>query len=55
MNFIWGLLGIASVLGIAFLLSSNRKAINLRTILGGLAIQFAFAFAVLKWDLGKKH
>ncbi|UOE52954.1 NupC/NupG family nucleoside CNT transporter [Bacillus sp. CMF12] len=54
MNFIWGLLGVASVLGIAFLLSSNRKAINLRTILGGLAIQFAFAFAVLKWDLGKK-
>ncbi|MBN8201342.1 NupC/NupG family nucleoside CNT transporter [Bacillus sp. NTK034] len=54
MNFFWGLLGVASVLGIAFLLSSNRKAINLRTILGGLAIQFAFAFAVLKWDLGKK-
>ncbi|MDF2035651.1 NupC/NupG family nucleoside CNT transporter [Cytobacillus oceanisediminis] len=54
MNFIWGLLGVASVLGLAFLLSSNRKAINLRTILGGLAIQFAFAFAVLKWDLGKK-
>ncbi|MCM3090085.1 MULTISPECIES: NupC/NupG family nucleoside CNT transporter [unclassified Cytobacillus] len=54
MNFIWGLFGIFTVLGIAFLLSSNRKAINLRTILGGLAIQFAFAFAVLKWDLGKK-
>ena len=54
MSFIWGLFGIVTVLGIAFLLSSNRKAINLRTILGGLAIQFAFAFAVLKWDLGKK-
>jgi CNT family concentrative nucleoside transporter len=54
MSFIWGLLGIATVLGIALLLSSNRKAINLRTILGGLAIQFGFAFAVLKWDLGKK-
>ncbi|KAF0817082.1 Na+ dependent nucleoside transporter NupC [Bacillus sp. ZZV12-4809] len=54
MSFIWGLFGIFTVLGIAFLLSSNRKAINLRTILGGLAIQFAFAFAVLKWDLGKK-
>ncbi|MEK3854600.1 NupC/NupG family nucleoside CNT transporter [Cytobacillus sp. FSL H8-0458] len=54
MSFIWGILGIVTVLGIAFLLSSNRKAINLRTILGGLAIQFAFAFAVLKWDLGKK-
>lgn len=54
MSFIWGLLGVVTVLGIAFLLSSNRKAINLRTILGGLAIQFAFAFAVLKWELGKK-
>ncbi|KML36398.1 NupC/NupG family nucleoside CNT transporter [Cytobacillus firmus] len=54
MSFIWGIFGIVTVLGIAFLLSSNRKAINLRTILGGLAIQFAFAFAVLKWDLGKK-
>jgi concentrative nucleoside transporter, CNT family len=54
MSFIWGILGIVTVLGIAFLLSSNRKAINFRTILGGLAIQFAFAFAVLKWDLGKK-
>ncbi|KON88461.1 transporter [Sporosarcina globispora] len=53
MSFIWGLLGVVTVLGIAFLLSSNRKAINLRTILGGLAIQFAFAFAVLKWELGK--
>ncbi|EWG10116.1 NupC/NupG family nucleoside CNT transporter [Cytobacillus firmus] len=54
MSFIWGIFGIVTVLGIAFLLSSNRKAINFRTILGGLAIQFAFAFAVLKWDLGKK-
>ncbi|MBG9450752.1 transporter [Cytobacillus firmus] len=54
MSFIWGIFGIVTVLGIAFLLSSNRKGINLRTILGGLAIQFAFAFAVLKWDLGKK-
>ncbi|PAE26388.1 MULTISPECIES: NupC/NupG family nucleoside CNT transporter [Bacillaceae] len=54
MSFIWGIFGVVTVLGIAFLLSSNRKAINLRTILGGLAIQFAFAFAVLKWDLGKK-
>ncbi|MCM3708655.1 MULTISPECIES: NupC/NupG family nucleoside CNT transporter [Cytobacillus] len=54
MSFIWGIFGVLTILGIAFLLSSNRKAINLRTILGGLAIQFAFAFAVLKWDLGKK-
>jgi concentrative nucleoside transporter, CNT family len=54
MNLLWGLFGIAVVLGIALLLSSNRKAINLRTIAGGLAIQLIFAFAVLKWSAGKK-
>ncbi|MCM3586774.1 NupC/NupG family nucleoside CNT transporter [Mesobacillus maritimus] len=53
MNYIWGLLGIITVFVIAFLLSSNRKAINLRTVLGGLAIQFIFAFIVLKWELGR--
>lgn len=53
MNIIWGLMGIAIVLGIALLFSTNRKAINLRTILGGMAIQFIFAFAVLKWETGK--
>ncbi|SEM13067.1 concentrative nucleoside transporter, CNT family [Mesobacillus persicus] len=53
MNYIWGLLGIITVLAIAFLLSSNRKAIKPRTILGGLAIQFIFAFVVLKWETGR--
>ncbi|WP_041639186.1 NupC/NupG family nucleoside CNT transporter [Anoxybacillus flavithermus] len=53
MNIVWGLVGIAVVLGIAFLSSNNRKAINPRTILGGLAIQVAFAFIVLKWEAGK--
>ncbi len=53
MNILWGLMGIAVVLGIAFIFSNNKKSINLRTILGGLAIQFIFAFAVLKWETGK--
>ena len=53
MNIIWGLVGIFVVLGIAFLFSNNRKAINPRTILGGLAIQVSFAFIVLKWEAGK--
>src|SRR5699024_5415701 len=51
---LWGLLGIVVVLGIAFLLSSNKKAINLRTIVVGLAIQLTFAFVVLKWEKGKE-
>jgi len=53
MNIVWGLVGIVVVLGIAFLFSNNRKAINPRTILGGLAIQVSFAFIVLKWEAGK--
>lgn len=53
MNIVWGLVGIFVVLGIAFLFSNNRKAINPRTILGGLAIQVSFAFIVLKWEAGK--
>ncbi len=53
MNYIWGLLGILTVLAIAYLFSSNRKAIKLRTVLAGLAIQFIFAFIVLKWETGR--
>ncbi|HWL13214.1 MAG TPA: Na+ dependent nucleoside transporter N-terminal domain-containing protein, partial [Ureibacillus sp.] len=54
MNIIWGILGIFVVLLIAFVFSSNRKAINWRTIAGGLAIQLIFAFIVLKWELGRE-
>ncbi|SDC19797.1 concentrative nucleoside transporter, CNT family [Melghirimyces thermohalophilus] len=42
------------VLLIAWLFSSNRKAIRYRTILGGLVIQFSFALIVLKWEAGKE-
>ncbi|MCB0738098.1 MAG: hypothetical protein KDC92_11340 [Bacteroidetes bacterium] len=42
------LLGIALFLGIAWLLSSNRKKINYRIIIAGLALQALFAVAVLK-------
>ncbi|OXS78389.1 NupC/NupG family nucleoside CNT transporter [Domibacillus enclensis] len=54
MTFVWGLFGIAVVLGIGFLFSTNRKRINWRTVLGGLAFQLIFAFIVLKWDFGQK-
>ena len=53
MNIIWGICGILVVLGIAFLLSTAKKSINFRTILGGLTIQIIFAFIVLKWEFGK--
>ncbi|CAG9621052.1 NupC/NupG family nucleoside CNT transporter [Sutcliffiella rhizosphaerae] len=52
-NFLWGLMGIAVVFAIAFLLSENKRKIKVRTILGGLAIQLLFAFIVLKWEAGR--
>ncbi|WP_053363743.1 NupC/NupG family nucleoside CNT transporter [Bacillus sp. FJAT-27251] len=54
MNYLWGLLGILTVFAIAYLFSTNRKAISPRTVFGGLAIQFIFAFIVLKWETGRE-
>src|SRR5690606_9360408 len=53
-NLLWGIFGVFIVLGIAFLLSSGKKSIKPRTILGGLAIQITFAFMVLEWEFGRK-
>ena len=43
-----GLIGILALLGIAYLLSNNRKAIKPRTILWGLGLQLLFAIIILK-------
>jgi len=48
LNILRGLLGIAVLIGLGYLLSSNRGAIRWRTILIGLAIQVVIALAVLK-------
>ncbi|WP_064092315.1 NupC/NupG family nucleoside CNT transporter [Rossellomorea aquimaris] len=53
MQYLWGVLGIIVVLGIAFAFSNNKKRINLRTVLGGLAIQLIFAFLVLETSWGQ--
>ena len=47
------ILGIVFIFLVAFLFSNNKKKINWRTIIIGFVIQFAFAFAVLKWSVGK--
>jgi concentrative nucleoside transporter, CNT family len=49
-----GLIGIAVILGICWLLSSNRSAIQIRIVLWGLGLQWAFALIVLKTDLGQR-
>jgi CNT family concentrative nucleoside transporter len=53
MNFLWGVLGVIFILSIAFLFSNNKKAINIRTVIGALSIQVCFAFIVLKWEVGQ--
>ena len=48
-----GLLGIAAILGIAYLLSGNRKAINLRIVGAAFALQAAVAVFVIYSSPGK--
>ena len=48
-----GILGILTMLGLAFLFSSNRRAIRLKTVAWGLGLQFTFAIFVLKIETGR--
>ena len=48
-----GLIGIVLILGVAFALSNNRRAINYRTVAVGLALQLGLAVFILKTDLGR--
>ena len=48
-----GILGIIVLLGIAFLLSNNKKLINKNIIFWGLGLQISFAVIILKTSFGK--
>ncbi len=43
----FGIFGLAVLVSIAFLFSKNRKAVNLRLILSGIALQLLFAIIVI--------
>jgi CNT family concentrative nucleoside transporter len=47
-----GLIGLVAILGVAWLMSSQKRAIKLRIILWGIGLQFAFAILVLKTGFG---
>jgi CNT family concentrative nucleoside transporter len=49
-----GLLGVIVLLLLAWLLSSNRRAIRLKTVGWGLAFQILFAVLVLKTQAGRE-
>src|SRR2546423_2333336 len=49
-----GILGLLTMLGLAYAFSTNRRAIRLKTVLWGLSLQFAFAVFVLRVDAGRR-
>ena len=49
-----GLLGLVAILSVAWLLSTNRKAIRWQTAVWGLGLQWIFAVLVLRFDAGER-
>ena len=48
-----GILGLLTMLALAYAFSTNRRAIRLKTVAWGLGLQFVFAVFVLKIDVGR--
>jgi concentrative nucleoside transporter, CNT family len=49
-----GIVGILVILGLAFLLSTNKRAIRLRVVGAAFALQVTIAFIVLRSDIGRR-
>ena len=49
-----GILGICTILALAFAFSTNRRAIRVKTVAWGLGLQLAFAVFVLRADIGRR-
>ena len=48
-----GILGLLTILALAYIFSTNRRAIRLKTVAWGLGLQFVFAVFVLRIDAGR--
>ena len=53
MNILVSLLGMAVLLGFAFAISKNRRAINVRTVGLAFALQFSIGAVILYWEQGR--
>src|ERR1700716_3008047 len=49
-----GILGLLTMLALAYAFSTNRRAIRLKTVAWGLGLQFVFAVFVLRIDAGRR-
>ncbi|MDO3395362.1 nucleoside transporter C-terminal domain-containing protein [Nocardioides sp. SOB44] len=53
-DLLWGAGGMLVLLAIAFLVSSDRRAVRPRTVLGALGLQVTFGVVVLYWSVGQR-
>src|SRR5215470_9701575 len=49
-----GILGLLTMLGLAYAFSTNRRAIRMKTVAWGLGLQILFAIFVLRIDIGRR-
>src|SRR5580698_2345835 len=49
-----GILGLLTMLTLAYVFSTNRRAIRIKTVAWGLSLQLLFAVFVLRVDLGRR-
>jgi concentrative nucleoside transporter, CNT family len=49
-----GILGLLTMLGLAYAFSTNRRAIRFKTVAWGLGLQFVFAVFVLRIEVGRR-
>jgi CNT family concentrative nucleoside transporter len=49
-----GILGLLTMLGLAYAFSTSRRSIRLKTVAWGLGLQIAFAVFVLKAEIGRR-
>src|SRR5262245_7038404 len=52
-HIVFGLFGLAVLIGIAFLLSNNKRAVSGKLVASGVLLQLAFATLVLKVPFGR--
>ncbi len=50
-----GILGMLTMLALAYIFSTDRRAIRHKTVAWGLGLQIAFAFLVMRWEYGPLH
>src|SRR6202041_2545653 len=48
-----GVLGMITMMAVAYLFSTNRRAIRYKTVAWGLGLQIVFAFLVMRWQYGR--